>query len=158
MSLSLIVAKAKNNVIGKDNQLIWHLSDDLKRFKALTMGHPIIMGRKTFESLPKVLPGRTHYVLTGNPDYEVPEGVLLFHDVKELLAALPEGENFLIGGARMYEELFPYADTLYITEIEKDYEGDAYFPDFDKAAWELTERIEGEGSIPHAFCTYKRRV
>ncbi len=158
MSLSLIVAKAKNNVIGKDNQLIWHLSDDLKRFKALTMGHPIIMGRKTFESLPKVLPGRTHYVLTGNPDYEVPEGVLLFHDVKELLAALPEGENFLIGGARMYEELFPYADTLYITEIEKDYEGDAYFPDFDKAAWELTERIEGEGDIPHAFCTYKRRV
>ncbi len=158
MSLSLIVAKAKNNVIGKDNQLIWHLSDDLKRFKALTMGHPIIMGRKTFESLPKVLPGRTHYVLTGNPDYEVPEGVLLFHDVKELLAALPEGENFLIGGARMYEELFPYADTLYITEIEKSYEGDAYFPDFDKAAWELTERIEGEGDIPHAFCTYKRRV
>ncbi len=157
MSLSLIVAKAKNNVIGKDNQLIWHLSDDLKRFKALTMGHPIIMGRKTFESLPKVLPGRTHYVLTGNPDYEVPEGVLLFHDVKELLAALPEGENFLIGGARMYEELFPYADTLYITEIEKSYEGDAYFPDFDKAAWELTERIEGEGDIPHAFCTYKRR-
>ncbi len=158
MSLSLIVAKAKNNVIGKDNQLIWHLSDDLKRFKALTMGHPIIMGRKTFESLPKVLPGRTHYVLTGNPDYEVPEGVLLFHDVKELLAALPEGENFLIGGARMYEELFPYADTLYITEIEKSYEGDAYFPDFDKAAWELTEHIEGEGDIPHAFCTYKRRV
>ncbi len=158
MSLSLIVAKAKNNVIGKDNQLIWHLSDDLKRFKALTMGHPIIMGRKTFESLPKVLPGRTHYVLTGNPDYEVPEGVLLFHDVKELLAALPEGENFLIGGARMYEELFPYAGTLYITEIEKSYEGDAYFPDFDKAAWELTERIEGEGDIPHAFCTYKRRV
>lgn len=158
MSLSLIVAKAKNNVIGKDNQLIWHLSDDLKRFKALTMGHPIIMGRKTFESLPKVLPGRTHYVLTGNPDYEVPEGVLLFHDVKALLAALPEGENFLIGGARMYEELFPYADTLYITEIEKSYEGDAYFPDFDKAAWELNERIEGEGSIPHAFCTYKRRV
>ncbi len=158
MSLSLIVAKAKNNVIGKDNQLIWHLSDDLKRFKALTMGHPIIMGRKTFESLPKVLPGRTHYVLTGNPDYEVPEGVLLFHDVKELLAALPEGENFLIGGARMYEELFPYADTLYITEIEKSYEGDAYFPDFDKAAWELTERIEGEGDILHAFCTYKRRV
>ncbi len=158
MSLSLIVAKAKNNVIGKDNQLIWHLSDDLKRFKALTMGHPIIMGRKTFESLPKVLPGRTHYVLTGNPDYEVPEGVLRFHDVKELLAALPEGENFLIGGARMYEELFPYADTLYITEIEKSYEGDAYFPDFDKAAWELIERIEGEGDIPHAFCTYKRRV
>ncbi len=157
MSLSLIVAKAKNNVIGKDNQLIWHLSDDLKRFKALTMGHPIIMGRKTFESLPKVLPGRTHYVLTGNRNYKVPEGVLLFHDAKELLSALPEGENFLIGGARMYEELLPYVDTLYITEIEKSYEGDAYFPDFDPSAWELIEKVEGEGPIPHAFCTYKRR-
>jgi len=157
MSLSLIVAKAKNGVIGKDNQLIWHLSDDLKRFKALTMGHPIIMGRKTFESLPKVLPGRTHYVLTGNRNYKVPEGVLLFHDAKELLAALPEGENFLIGGARMYEELLPYVDTLYITEIEKDYEGDAYFPGLDLSAWELIEKIEGEGNIPHAFCTYKRR-
>ncbi len=157
MSLSLIVAKAKNGVIGKDNQLIWHLSDDLKRFKALTMGHPIIMGRKTFESLPKVLPGRTHYVLTGNRNYKVPEGVLLFHDAKELLAALPEGENFLIGGARMYEELLPYVDTLYITEIEKDYEGDAYFPELDPSAWDLTEKVEGEGNIPHAFCTYKRR-
>ena len=157
MSLSLIVAKAKNGVIGKDNQLIWHLSDDLKRFKALTMGHPIIMGRKTFESLPKVLPGRTHYVLTGNRSYKVPEGVLLFHDAKELLAALPEGENFLIGGARMYEELLPYVDTLYITEIEKDYEGDAYFPELDPSAWDLTEKVEGEGNIPHAFCTYKRR-
>ena len=157
MSLSLIVAKAKNGVIGKDNQLIWHLSDDLKRFKALTMGHPIIMGRKTFESLPKVLPGRTHYVLTGNRNYKVPEGVLLFHDAKELLAALPEGENFLIGGARMYEELLPYVDTLYITEIEKDYEGDAYFPELDPSAWDLIEKVEGEGNIPHAFCTYKRR-
>ena len=157
MSLSLIVAKAKNGVIGKDNQLIWHLSDDLKRFKALTMGHPIIMGRKTFESLPKVLPGRTHYVLTGNRNYKVPEGVLLFHDAKELLAALPEGENFLIGGARMYEEFLPCVDTLYITEIEKDYEGDAYFPGLDPSAWELIEKIEGEGNIPHAFCTYKRR-
>lgn len=157
MSLSLIVAKAKNGVIGKDNQLIWHLSDDLKRFKALTMGHPIIMGRKTFESLPKVLPGRTHYVLTGNRNYKVPEGVLLFHDAKELLAALPEGENFLIGGARMYEELLPYVDTLYITEIEKDYEGDAYFPELDPSAWDLTEKVEGEGNIPHAFCIYKRK-
>ena len=89
MSLSIIVARARNGVIGKDNRLIWHLSDDLKRFKTLTMGHPIVMGRKTFESLPKVLPGRIHYVLTGNPDYKAPEGVLLFHDVKKLLAALP---------------------------------------------------------------------
>ena len=158
MSLSIIVAKAKNNVIGKDNQLIWHLSDDLKRFKALTMGHPIIMGRKTFESLPKVLPGRVHYVLTGNTNYKAPEGVLLFHTVKDLLAALPEGENFIIGGEHMYKELLPFADTMYITEIEKDYEGDAYFPAFDSVEWKLVESVEGEGKIPHRFCTYKRQL
>ena len=157
MSLSLIVAKAKNNVIGKDNQLIWHLSDDLKRFKALTMGHPIIMGRKTFESLPKVLPGRVHYVLTGNTNYKAPEGVLLFHTVKDLLAALPEGENFIIGGEHMYKELLPFADTMYITEIEKDYEGDACFPNFDPAEWKLVKSVEGEGKIPHRFCTYKKQ-
>lgn len=156
MSLSIIVAKAKNNVIGKDNQLIWHLSDDLKRFKALTMGHPIIMGRKTFESLPKVLPGRVHYVLTGNTEYKAPAGVLLFHTVKDLLATLPEGENFVIGGEHMYKELLPFADTMYITEIEKDYQGDAYFPAFDPAEWTLVESVEGEGKIPHRFCTYKK--
>ena len=156
MSLSIIVARARNGVIGKDNQLIWHLSDDLKRFKALTMGHPIIMGRKTFESLPKVLPGRVHYVLTGNPNYQAAEGVLLFHEVKKLLAALPAGENFVIGGEHMYRELLPYADTMYITEIEEDFEGDAYFPDFDPSAWKLEESVEGEGKIPHRFCIYRK--
>lgn len=156
MSLSIIVARARNGVIGKDNQLIWHLSDDLKRFKTLTMGHPIVMGRKTFESLPKVLPGRVHYVLTGNPDYQAPEGVLLFHDVKELLAALPAGESFVLGGEHMYRELLPYADTMYITEIEEDFEGDAYFPRFDPLEWTLEENVEGEGELPHRFCTYRK--
>ena len=156
MSLSIIVARARNGVIGKDNQLIWHLSDDLKRFKTLTMGHLIVMGRKTFESLPKVLPGRVHYVLTGNPDYQAPEGVLLFHDVKELLAALPAGESFVIGGEHMYRELLPYADTMYITEIEEDFEGDAYFPRFDPLEWTLEENVEGEGELPHRFCTYRK--
>ena len=92
MSLSIIVARAANGVIGNDNRLIWHLPDDLKMFKSRTMGRSIIMGRKTFESLPKVLPGRVHYVLTGNKAYSVPEGVYVFHTVKELLSALPEGE------------------------------------------------------------------
>ena len=156
MSLSIIVARARNGVIGRDNRLIWHLPDDLKRFKALTMGHPIVMGRKTFESLPKVLPGRVHYVLTGNPDYQVPEGVLLFHDVKKLLAALPAGESFVIGGEHMYRELLPYADTMYITEIEEDFEGDAYFPRFDPFRWTLEESVRGEGQLPHRFCTYRK--
>lgn len=132
MSLSIIVARAANGVIGNDNKLIWHLPDDLKMFKSRTMGRPIIMGRKTFESLPKVLPGRVHYVLTGNGAYSVPEGVYVFHTVKELLSALPEGENFIIGGEKMYEAMFPYADKMYITEIEKEYDGDAVFPSFAK--------------------------
>lgn len=158
MTLTMIAAVAANGVIGKDNTLIWHLADDLKRFKALTMGRPIIMGRKTFESLPRVLPGRTHYVLTGNADYKVPEGVILVHSVEELLAALPEGECFVIGGAAVYRLLLPHADRLALTEIEKDYEGDAYFPSFDKSEWRETERIPAaDAEIPHSFVTYERK-
>lgn len=158
MSLTIIAAVAKNGVIGKDNALIWHLSDDLKRFKSLTMGRPIIMGRKTFESLPKVLPGRTHYVLTGNRDYRVPEGVILCHSVDELLGKLPDGENFIIGGAAVYALLFPYADKLALTEIEKDYDGDACFPAFNRAEWTITDVEESEDkSVPHRFVTYVRK-
>lgn len=150
------VARAANGVIGNDNKLIWHLPDDLKMFKSRTMGRPIIMGRKTFESLPKVLPGRVHYVLTGNRAYSVPEGVYVFHTVKELLSALPEGENFIIGGEKMYEAMFPYADKMYITEIEKEYDGDAVFPSFRKEEWKETESVMGKGDPVHRFVTYKR--
>ena len=146
MSLSIIVARAANGVIGNDNKLIWHLPDDLKMFKSRTMGRPIIMGRKTFESLPKVLPGRVHYVLTGNRAYTV----------KELLSVLPEGENFIIGGEKMYEAMFPYADKMYITEIEKEYNGDAVFPSFRKEEWKETESVMGKGDPVHRFVTYER--
>ena len=139
MSLSIIVARAANGVIGNDNKLIWHLPDDLKMFKSRTMGRPIIMGRKTFESLPKVLPGRVHYVLTGNRAYSV-----------------PEGEIFIIGGEKMYEALFPYADKMYITEIEKEYDGDAVFPSFRKEEWKETESVMGKGDPVHRFVTYER--
>lgn len=114
------------------------------------------MGRKTFESLPKVLPGRVHYVLTGNGAYSVPEGVYVFHTVKELLSALPEGENFIIGGEKMYEAMFPYADKMYITEIEKEYDGDAVFPSFCKEEWKETESVMGKGDPVHRFVTYER--
>ena len=129
----------------------------VKRFKKLTMGHPIIMGRKTFESLPGVLPGRVHYVLTGNKDYKAPEGVLLFHDVKSLMESLPEGENFVIGGEHMYKALLPYAGALYITEVEKPFDGDAFFPEIRPEDWVVTEETEGEGNIPHRFITYHRK-
>ncbi len=157
MSLTIIAAVAANGVIGRDNRLIWHLSDDLKRFKALTMGHPIIMGRKTFESLPGVLPGRTHYVLTGNAAYAAPEGVVLCHTAEELLAALPEGESFVIGGAAVYRLLLPRADRMILTEIGQDYEGDARFPDFDRSLWRVTASEDGTGEPPHRFVTYERK-
>jgi len=155
--ISMIAAVAKNRVIGKDNKLIWHIPGDLKRFKTLTTGHPIIMGRKTFESLPKVLPGRVHYVLTGNQNYAAPDGVLVFHTLDELLAALPAGENFVIGGGRMYEMMLPHADKLYLTEIDKDFDGDAYFPEFDRSEWKVTEDEKVEGELPARFVTYIRK-
>lgn len=157
MSLTVIAAVARNGVIGRDNRLIWHLPDDLQHFKTLTMGHAIVMGRKTFESLPKVLPGRAHYVLTGQRDYAAPAGVTVCHTVEELLAALPAGENFLIGGAALYAELLPRADKLILTEIDRDYEGDAYFPAFDKNEWTVADVEEGAGDIPHRFVTYVRK-
>ncbi len=157
MTLTMIAAVAANGVIGRDNRLIWHLPDDLRRFKKLTMGRAVIMGRKTFESLPKLLPGRTHYVLTRNTDYAVPEGVILCHSPEELLAKLPEGENFVIGGGEIYRILLPYADQLDLTEIEKDYDGDAFFPQIDPTEWKVKASEEGAGApVPHRFVTYRR--
>lgn len=143
--LTIICALAKNRVIGKDNRLIWHIPEDLKRFKALTMGHPIVMGRKTFESLPGVLPGRTHYILTGNRDYKAPAGVICCHSVPELLERLADRDAFVIGGASVYRILLPYAKAMELTEIEKDYEGDAYFPEFSKEEWKETASEAHEG-------------
>ena len=153
MSLTIICALAKNRVIGKDNKLIWHISEDLKNFKTLTMGRPIIMGRKTFESLPGLLPGRTHYVLTGNTAYQVPEGVILCHSPQELMEKLPDTDAYIIGGAAIYRELLPYADAMELTEIEKEYEGDAYFPEFSKEEWKETKREAHEG---FSFVRYER--
>lgn len=157
MSLTIIAAVAKNGVIGRENRLIWHLADDLARFKRLTMGHAIIMGRKTFESLPKVLPGRIHYVLTGSKDYEAPEGVILCSSAEALLAALPEGDHFVIGGAAVYGLLLPFADKMELTEIGLDAEGDAYFPPFNRDEWRVTAAEEGAGAVPHRFVTYERK-
>ena len=153
MTLTIICALAKNRVIGKDNQLIWHISEDLKRFKNLTTGHPIIMGRKTFESLPGLLPGRTHYVLTGNENYRAPVGVILCRNAEELLQKLPDTDCYIIGGAAIYKTLLPYADAMELTEIEKTYEGDAYFPEFSEEEWKETRREAREG---YAFVRYER--
>ena len=161
--LSIIVAISKNNVIGKDNKLIWHLPEDLKRFKKLTTGHTIIMGRKTFESLGRVLPNRKHIVITNNANIQIEdENVELIHDIKMLNKYInSEEENFIIGGATIYKLLMPYANKMYITRINEEFEGDVYFPELDKKVWKEIEREKGirneKNPFNYEYVTYIRK-
>jgi dihydrofolate reductase len=139
-SLSLIVAFAKNQVIGVNNTLPWHLPEDLKRFRALTTGHHIIMGRKTYESLGRLLPGRTTIIVTRNKHYKV-EGALIAHSLQAAwMLAYGDAEPFVIGGAELYKEGLKLATKLYITEVRGEFEGDAFFPALDENAWKLVEK------------------
>lgn len=160
MSLSVIVAIAKNGIIGLDNALPWHLSEDLKRFKSLTMGHHIIMGRKTYESLGRLLPGRTTVIVTRNPEYKV-EGALTAASLDEAVSLCKnDSQPFMIGGAQLYADALALADKLYITWVERDYHGDACFPPFDKTQWQEVGRQPGVGvdGLPYAFVDYVRKV
>jgi dihydrofolate reductase len=132
MSLAIIVAMTEERVIGKDNHLPWHLSEDLKRFKQITMGHPIIMGRKTYESIGRPLPGRQNIVVTHNPVFHA-EGVTVVHDFKDALAQAKEwnDQQFVIGGAALFKLALPLIDRLYLTLIHDPIPGDTYFPIFD---------------------------
>ena len=160
--LSIVVAKAKNNIIGKDNKLLWHLSDDLKRFKALTEGHTIIMGRKTFESLGRVLPNRKHIVFSNNPDFKVnDENVEVVHSLLQIQEFIEsEEEAFVIGGAMMYNFLMPYVSKMYVTEIEKEFEGDAFFPRIDDKKWKEISREkgpeDGENNFEYNYVVYQK--
>ena len=139
-SLSIIVAKANNNVIGINNTLPWHLPEDLKRFRSLTMGHHIIMGRKTYESLRRLLPGRTTIIVTRNKSYHV-TGALIAHSLQTaILLAADDAEPFLIGGAQLYEDGLKFATKLYITEVQADFEGDAFFDTINDNVWQLSEK------------------
>lgn len=135
-NLSLIVAVGKNMEIGKDNKLLWHIPEDLKFFKEKTSGKTIIMGSNTFYSLPKLLPNRHHIVLTLD-DYKFPDEVEVYYDFNTLLKALDarDEEMFIIGGAAIYSLFIDYVDSMYITEIDKEYDADKYFPNFDKNKW-----------------------
>lgn len=142
MVISIIVAASQNGVIGRDNQLLWRLPDDLKRFKQLTLGHPIIMGRKTFESIGKPLPGRTSIIVTRSADYMV-EGTLVVHSLEDAIAAagtLHSKEAFIIGGGEIYRQTLANnnVDQVYLTRIYADYEGDAFFELLNEAKWEQT--------------------
>ena len=161
--LSIIVAKAKNNVIGKNNELIWHLPEDLKRFKKLTTGHTIIMGRKTFESLGRVLPERKHIIFSQNPDFKVDdENVEIVHSMLQIQEYIEsEEEHFVIGGAMIYNLLMPYINKMYVTQINKEFEGDAFFPKINEDIWKETERISNiqdeETNLEYEFITYEKK-
>jgi dihydrofolate reductase len=160
--LTLIAALAANRVIGRGNELPWHLPEDLRRFKALTLGHPVIMGRKTFESilarLKKPLPGRRNLVISRSLT-SVPEGAELFGSLGSALAACQTtDEVFVIGGEQIYNLALPLADCLRLTEIASEVEGDAYFPEFDRAEFVQTTRQAGENQteLKYDFVTYQR--
>lgn len=156
--LSIIVAVANDSVIGINNTLPWHLPEDLKRFKALTMGHHIVMGRKTYESLGRLLPGRTTVIVTRNKDYHV-EGAMVVHSIEQALTVCAEDDEvFLIGGAELYQQGFAHADKIYLTEVNADFAGDAFLPNFDLTEWnELSrESYQAENGLAFSYVTYQR--
>jgi dihydrofolate reductase len=158
--ISLVVAMAANRVIGKDNGMPWHMPADLKHFKALTLGKPIIMGRKTFESLGRALPGRDNMVISSNPDYVAP-GAKVYNSLSKAIDATDAKEVMVIGGAQIFEQALPLADTLYVTLIDIVPEGDTFFPKWDPVCWKevLREVHEPDSHNPHAytFMTLKKQ-
>ena len=161
--ISIIVAIAKDNVIGKDNKLLWHLSEDLKRFKQITTGKKMIMGRKTFESLPGVLPNREHIILTRDTNFTVDSDMVkIFYNLDELIAKYSkcEDEVFVIGGAEIYTQLLPYAQKLYLTKIEEAFEGDTYFPKINYSEFKVeytSEKFTDEkNGLRYIFTNLKR--
>ncbi len=139
-NLTIIVATAQANEIGKNNDLIWHLRNDLKRFKALTSGHCIIMGRKTFESFPKPLPNRLHIVITRQTDYKAPESVVVVNTLDEAFTKIPKEETqpFIIGGGEIYKQAIPFAERMELTKVHANFEADTFFPEFDMSQWNET--------------------
>ena len=160
MIISLIVAMDRRGVIGAGGALPWRLSDDLKHFKAITMGKPLIMGRKTHESIGRPLPGRENIVLTGQSDY-VAEGCTVFHEIQTALEACAHhAEVMVMGGAALYEQLLPRATRIYLTRVEAEVNGDTWFPQFDPGAWNELERrdhpADDRNEYPYSFQVLER--
>jgi len=163
MILSLLVAASQNNVIGKNNQLPWHLPNDLKYFKNLTWGMPILMGRKTFDSIGKPLPGRKSIVITRNNDWRH-EGVEVVHSIEEAIKKAESfgvKEIFVIGGAEIFKTSLQDADKIYLTRIHQEFDGDVYFPDVTKDEWQLTsERFctaDEKNAYDHTYQVWDRK-
>ncbi|MFM7016480.1 MAG: dihydrofolate reductase [Bacteroidota bacterium] len=160
MEISIIVAFANNQVIGKDNQLIWHLPNDLKHFKKITSGHPVIMGRKTFESIGRLLPNRKNIIITRNSGYQI-EGAHIFNSIESAVESCQEDEEiFIIGGSEIYGQALTLAKKLYITELLHDFEGDAFFPQINYEEWDLVSEEQGiideRNKWEHQFKVYAK--
>lgn len=166
LRLSLLVAMARNRVIGRNNKLPWHLPADLKHFKFLTMGQTIVMGRKTYESIGRPLPGRANIIVTRQTGYEVP-GAIVVNTIDDALLICERtgsinGENFIIGGEELYRQTLKICQRIYITEIQRDFEGDAFFPEFDPNEWEEKQRdrhiSENDTNLEYHFVVLDRKV
>ncbi len=164
MIISTIVAVAKNNVIGKDNDIPWYLPADLKYFKKITTGHHIVMGRKCYESIGRPLPKRTNVVVTRNPFF-IATGCLVTHNVAEavqLAEANGEEEVFIIGGGQIYEIALPHVDRIYLTEVDLEVEGDIFFPEIDPQNWNLIEetkhKADEKNEYDYTFKVLERKV
>lgn len=160
MRVAIIVAMGKNRVIGKENLLPWHLPADLKHFKELTTGHPIIMGRKTYESIGKPLPNRKNIIVTRQSGFHA-EGCSIANSLQQAIAlAEPAEQSFIIGGATIYQQAMDLSDTMYITLVDADIEGDAFFPEWDQNNWRETDRSDHEpdekNKYNYSFRTLKR--
>lgn len=154
MKISLIVAMAQNRVIGKDNKMPWHLSADLKRFRAITMNRPILMGRKTFESIGKPLDGRENLILSKQENYQ-PQGCHVFQSLESALESAKTfgDELFIIGGATLYEMTLPLAQRLYLTQIQTEFDGDTFFPEWDLNDWNeiACEQIDNDEKVDFSY-------
>ncbi|AUC75345.1 dihydrofolate reductase [Olleya sp. Bg11-27] len=161
-NLTMIVAAGENNEIGKNNDLIWHLRDDLKRFKALTSGHHIIMGRKTFESFPKPLPNRTHIVITRQANYTAPEGVIVVSSLEDAIAiSKKDTQPFIVGGGEIYKLAMSYASKIELTRVHSNFDADTFFPEIDSSLWKETANTFHKKDETHefefSFLTYERK-
>lgn len=168
MKLAIIVAAAKNGVIGRNNQLPWHLPQDLKYFKAVTLGKPVIMGRKTYESIGKPLSGRTNIVVTRSKDWSAVDGVIVTNSFEQALSEaqkvlandpLASDEVMVIGGAEVYRSALQFVDRIYLTRVAAEPEGDAFFEPLNELDWVLESNTSGDelASVPHEFLVYARR-
>ncbi len=158
MTISLIAAIGKNNELGKDNQLLWNIPEDMKHFRETTRGHTVIMGRKTFESIGKALPNRRNIVITRDANYRK-DGVDVTNSLEEAILLCENSEEvFIIGGGEIYKQALPFASKLYITHVHKEYDADTFFPEIKESDWIKTRKDDGlANDVPYSFATYEKK-